>query len=79
MMLPKKSIKILLGQGNRVATIKPAKGRKPGKLGKLEKLSKRIENSKKFVFCAKTCNTQGNCKICCVIANENVLQTIFLS
>ena len=50
------------------------------KLREFENLSKsQGELRENWNFCRKTWKTQGKCKVCEIIANENVFRIIFLS
>ena len=58
---------------------KPGKHGKPGKLREFEKLSKFQGKLREILyFCGKTWKTEGKCKICDIILNENVFQRTFL-
>ena len=55
-------------------------GHKPGKLEEFEKMLKSQGKLREiFYLCRKTWKTQGKCKICHIIVNENVFQGTFLS
>ena len=58
-------------------------GHKPGRHGKLREFEKFVQISGKtqgnLLFLQKTWKTQGKCKICNIIVNENVFQGTFLS
>ena len=59
---------------------KPGKHGKPGKLREFEKLLKSQGKLREiYYFCRKTWKTQGKCKMCHIIVNENVFQETFLS
>ena len=55
----------------------------PWKTWKTQGIKKIVKISGKFQgnfnFCGKTLKTQGKCKICDIIVNENVFQQTFLS
>ena len=54
---------------------KPGKHGKPGKLRESEKLSKFQGKLREIlIFIEKTWKTQGKCRICGIIADENVFQ-----
>ena len=60
--------------------LKHGKHGKPGKLREFEKFFKcQGKLGGNLNFCRKAWKTQARCKVCVIIANENVFRRIFLS